>query len=251
MPIRDTILITGGGSGIGLALAANLLQRGHRVIACGRDAARLRAAKERLSALETITADVSSAVSRASLLDWLQGNAPELSMLINNAGIQRHLDLRSSDIAMQKVESEIAINLHAPILLALAVLPLLRKSSSSTIVNVTSGLAFCPLAEVPVYCATKAALHSFTLSLRHQLAGYVRVVELAPPIVATDLDRDGRRPDSGGPPMISPDAFATEALDRLFAGEDEIAVGMAAGLRARGEALFNDLNPRSSALEIA
>lgn len=242
MSEAHTILITGGGSGIGLALAENLLQRGHRVIACGRDEARLRAAKSSLTGLETIAADVASEASRASLLGWLRWNAPDLSMLVNNAGIQNHLVLRSSDVAIEKVESEIAVNLSAPILLTLAVLPILTQKPNATIVNLTSGLAFCPLAEVPVYCATKAALHSFTLSLRHQLAGMARVVELAPPIVATGLDRDGRRPGSGGPPVITPEAFATEALDRLFAGEDEIAVGLAAGMRARGEALFNDLN---------
>jgi uncharacterized oxidoreductase len=243
MSVVHTILITGGGSGIGFALAANLLERGHRVIACGRDEARLRAAKSSLAGLETIAANVASAASRASLLGWLRWNAPDLSMLVNNAGVQNALDLRSSDVAMENVESEIGINLNAPILLTLAALPILRQSPNATIVNVTSALAFCPLAEVPVYCATKAALHSFTLSLRHQLAGVARVVELAPPIVATGLDRAGRRPATGGPPVITPEAFATEALDRLFAGENEIVVGMARGLRARGEALFTDMNP--------
>ncbi|HWA71133.1 MAG TPA: SDR family NAD(P)-dependent oxidoreductase [Polyangiaceae bacterium] len=242
MSEKHTILITGGASGIGLALAANLLQRGHRVIACGRDDGRLRTAKGRHPGLETIAADVSNAASRSSMLEWLHRDAPELSMLVNNAGIQNYLDLRAADVAVQRVETEISINLNAPILLTMAALPILRKSPNATIVNVTSGLAFCPLAQVPVYCATKAALHSFTLSLRHQLAGVARVVELAPPIVATDLDRDARRPGSGGPPGITPEAFAIEALDRLFAGENEIAVGLAAGLRGRGEALFDDLN---------
>jgi uncharacterized oxidoreductase len=242
MSERHTVLITGGGSGIGLALAANLLERGQRVIACGRDDEKLHAAKVRLSGLETVAADVASAASRASLLEWLNRHAPELSMLVNNAGIQHHLDLRASDLAMSRIDAEIATNLNAPILLTLAALPILRKRPNATIVNVTSALAFCPLAEVPVYCATKAALHSFTLSLRHQLAGVARVVELAPPVVTTDLDRDGRRPGSGGPPGISPEAFATEALDRIFAGEDEVAVGLAARLRARGEAMFNDMN---------
>jgi uncharacterized oxidoreductase len=246
MSARETILITGGGSGIGLALAANLIRRGHRVIACGRDEGRLRAARDRLPELETVATDVSSAPSRASLVQWLVGNAPELSMLVNNAGVQYHLDFRSSDIDIQRVESEIAINLNAPILLTMAVLPILRKSPTATIVNVTSGLAFCPLAHVPVYCATKAALHSFTLSLRRQLAGIARVVELAPPMVESELNPDGRRTGAGGPPLLTPEAFATVAIERLLAGEEEIAVGMADRLRARGDAMFNELNPRSS-----
>src|SRR5882724_9030850 len=124
MSERHTVLITGGGSGIGLALAANLLQRGHRVIACGRDDGKLHAAKVRLPGLETIVTDVASAASRASLLEWLNRHASEMSMLVNNAGIQNHLDLRSSDVAMPRIEAEIAINLNAPILLTLAALPI-------------------------------------------------------------------------------------------------------------------------------
>lgn len=251
MSTRETVLITGGGSGIGLALAANLVRRGHRVIACGRDDDKLHAARERLPGLETIAADVSSAASRASLLEWLHGNAPDLTMLINNAGVQHHHDLRASDIDIQRVESEIAINLNAPILLTMAVLPVLRKSPRATIVNVTSGLAFCPLAQVPVYCATKAALHSFTLSLRRQLAGIARVVELAPPMVESDLNREGRQPGSSGPALITPEAFAAVATERLLAGEEEIVVGLADKLRARGDAMFNELNPRSSSLKTA
>lgn len=248
MSVKHTILVTGGGSGIGLALATNLLQRGHRVIACGRDEGKLLAAAGRVAGLETIAADVSSAASRASLVEWLHRNASGLSMLINNAGIQHPLDFRS-DVATEKVESEIAINLTAPILLTAAALPILRKSPNATIMNVTSALAFCPLAEMPVYCATKAALHSFTLSLRHQLADVARVVELAPPIVTSDLDRAGRRPASGGPPAVSPEAFATEALERLFAGENEIAVGLAHAARTRGEAMFFDMNQARRASE--
>jgi uncharacterized oxidoreductase len=244
MSVRHTVLITGGSSGIGLALAAGLLQRGHRVIACGRDAGRLLAAKSRLSRLETIAADVSGAASRASLLTWLHQNAPELSMLVNNAGIQNRLDLRSSDVFIQKVESEIAVNLTAPILLTIDVLPILQKSPNATVVNMTSGLAFCPVADGPVYCATKAALHSFTSSLRHQLAGAARVVEMAPPVVTAEPRGDGRRPGPDGSRAITPEAFATEALERLFAGEDEIAVGLASELRARGEAMFDSLNGR-------
>lgn len=163
-------------------------------------------------------------------------------MLINNAGIQQPLDFSATPPAHSDISREINIDLFGPIALIGALLPLLRSNGSPTIVNVTSGLAFCPLAEVPVYCAWKAALHSFTVSLRHQLKGHVWVVEVAPPIVATELDKADRRSTEGGPPVISAEDFALEAANRFLSGEEEIVVGLANGLRKRGEAMFIDIS---------
>ena len=119
---------------------------------------------------------------------------PGLNVLINNAGVQYRRDFRD-ETAVTALDQEVAINFTAPIHLIAELLPALRRQESALIVNVTSGLAFSPMADVPVYCATKAALHSFTLSLRHQLkATSIRVVELAPPIVDTGLGGDTRSP---------------------------------------------------------
>jgi len=113
------------------------------------------------------------------------------------------------------------------------------------IVNVSSGLAFAPMADVPVYCATKAAIHSFTLSLRHQLkATGIRVVEMAPPIVDTGLGSGTRSQGTSSAHMMSPDDFATEALAQLEGDQNEIMVGMAANTRKLGEALFDRMNGR-------
>jgi uncharacterized oxidoreductase len=238
---KKGVLVTGGGSGIGLAIATELLGRGYDVAICGRDPARLAAAKRGSPQLLTVEVDVASSDDHQKLASWLAANLPHVSVLVNNAGVQQVLDFRSQ-VAADVIRREIEINLVGPIALTAAILPLLLRNPDPTVVNVTSGLAFCPLADIPVYCATKAALHSFTMSLRHQLRDRVRVVELAPPIVATDLDKANRRPGAGGPPAISAEAFATEAIARFARGETDISVGLSNGLRQRGEALFTQMN---------
>src|SRR5262245_41902146 len=166
----NTILITGGATGIGLALAERFLTKGNRIIICGRRSQALAAVKAKRAAIETRVADVSTPAQREELVKWATSAFPDLNVLVNNAGVQRRVKL-DADRDWQAMHEEIAINLDAPIHLAMLMLPHLMKQKRATIVNVTSGLSFVPLAETPVYCATKAALHSFTLSLRHQLAG--------------------------------------------------------------------------------
>ncbi|QRN97004.1 SDR family NAD(P)-dependent oxidoreductase [Archangium violaceum] len=242
---RRGVLITGGGSGIGLAMAVEFLKLGYDVAICGRDPERLAAAKAKHPGLRTMQADVARSEEHARLATWLATHVPHLSVLVNNAGIMHASDFRGS-VRLSEIRSELDTNLLAPIALTAALLPMLARNDKPTVVNVTSGLAFCPSAEFPVYCATKAALHSFTLSLRHQLTGRVRVVEIAPPIVATGLDKrnQDRRPAEGaGPPVLSAETFASEAVERLEQGEAEIVIGVANGLRQRGEALFADMNP--------
>lgn len=237
-----TILITGGASGIGLALAQGLHRLGNTVIICGRRLQALEAARERLAGLVVRQCDLTRADSRRELVEWLQSAHPQLDVLINNAGVQFEQDFASGDVQLDAIAAEIQINLTVPILLSAQLLPLLRQSSASAIVNVTSGLAFCPLAQVPVYCATKAALHSFTLSLRHQLShSSVRVIEIVPPIVRTELG-GGFEEHPGGPPVMTPDAFVAQALAELARGTEEVLVGMAASIRAQGEDFFPVMN---------
>lgn len=238
----STILITGGANGIGLALAQHLLERGNRVIVCGRSEETLAKAKAQAPALITRVCDIADTASRRSMVDWLNTQYPDLSILINNAGVQYVRDFTSGD-AIKALETEVAVNFTAPIQLIAEMLPSLRTLPQATIVNVTSGLAFSPKADVPVYCATKAALHSFTLSLRHQLKGTgIKVVEMAPPIVDTGLGGGTRAAGVSARPMMSSEQFASEALAQLENDQDEVLVGMSADSRRLGEAMFERMN---------
>jgi uncharacterized oxidoreductase len=184
--------------------------------------AALRAAAEAQPGLVTRVCDLAREDERAALVAWAVDAFPALDVLVNNAGIQRRVRLAEPE-PWAATREELAINLDAPIDLALRLLPHLRARPSATIVNVTSGLAFAPFAAAAVYSATKAALHSFTLSLRHQLAGTpVRVVEVIPPAVNTDLGGPGLH--TAGAPL---EPFADEVVARLRAGELEIAYGTA------------------------
>lgn len=239
-----TALVTGGGSGIGLALAARLMQAGAKVIVCGRRTATLREAHQRHPGLEIRTCDLARESERIALAAWAAAEHPGLNLLVNNAGIQRHVKVGQAE-DWGRTQEEIAINLEAPIHLASLFLPQLRGQQYSAIVNVTSGLAFVPLARVPIYSATKAALHSFTLSLRHQLAGTpVAVIEILPPAVDTDLGGPGLH--TFGVPL---DEFADAVMPRLLRGELEIAYGFAeqASHASRGDLdeTFKRMNARA------
>lgn len=183
----NTILITGGTSGIGLALARALLAQGNVVIIAGRRRALLDAAAAASPGLLTAELDVTDAAALRRFATGITATYPDLNVLINNAGIMQVEDLLTQTDT-QIAEATIATNLTAPIQLITALLPHLTSKPRATIVNVTSGLAFLPLAATPTYSATKAALHSYTQSLRHQLRKTgVAVLELAPPAVQTDL----------------------------------------------------------------
>jgi uncharacterized oxidoreductase len=226
----NTVLITGGATGIGLALAEAFLKDGNAVAICGRRAERLAEAKARLPRLITRQCDVTNGTERAALARWAEASLPNLNLLINNAGIQRMTDLHTEgdDGGRDQVET----NLIAPISLSAYFTPLLGKRPHSAIVNVSSGLGFVPIAAMPVYCATKAALHSFTVSQRFQLKDTsIKVFELIPPAVSTELGRvDGEEEPSY--PGIPPAEVAEAALEGLARDQYEIAVGEATGLVA-------------------
>ena len=162
---KRTILITGGSSGIGLELAKQLLGRQNTVIVTGRDPAKLDAAKRTLAGLHTFVSDASDPAAIATLHRDVLGQFPKLDTLINNAGIMRNLNL-NQDRDLTDVTREIEINLSGPVRMVQQFLPHLKTRPDALIVNVSSGLAFVPLPLSPVYCATKAAIHSFTQSLR-------------------------------------------------------------------------------------
>ena len=239
---ENTILITGGATGIGFALARQLSHRNNRVIICGRSEEALRKAQTEVPTLITRVCDVTDTVSRQAMVNWLDATYPELNMVINNAGVQYRRNFNEGG-ALANLEQEVEINFTAPVRLIGELLPSLKHQKQAIVINVSSALAFSPLADVPVYCATKAAMHSFTLSLRHQLkASGIRVVEIAPPIVDTGLGGGERSAGTSDQRMLSPDDFVSEALVQLEADQDEVLIGLAAGARTMGEALFGRMN---------
>lgn len=225
-----TVLVTGGGSGIGAALAGAFHARGSQVIIAGRTASRLEAVAAAHPGMATFTVDVADPVAVSALAAAVAERWPDLDTLVNNAGIQTLFDLAAdTPPEPDAIAREIDVNLKGLINVAAAFLPLLRAQPSARLVNVGSGLAYVPLVAAPVYSATKAAVHSFTLSLRHQLRGTgVSVVELIPPAVETELHRNQ---PSGPPGAMRLDAFTRAAMRGLDSGKEEIAVGLARVLR--------------------
>lgn len=207
----NTILITGGGSGIGEALAHRFHDQGNKVIIAGRRADALAAAIEGRPNMAAMTIDVDSAEGVADFDRRVIAEHPDLNVLINNAGIMRYEDI-GSQRDLGDAEATITTNLLGPIRLIDALVDHLTGRPDAAIVNVTSGLAFVPLTATATYSATKAAMHSYTVSLREVLKDKVEVIELAPPAVQTDLT-PGQREASGYMPL---DAFADEVM-ALFA----------------------------------
>jgi uncharacterized oxidoreductase len=222
----NTILITGGGSGIGLALAHEFHQRGNTVIIAGRRQSALDAATAANPGMKSLVLDTSDALSIATAVERLTRDFPALNAVLNNAGIMRPEDLKKGETA--DAEAIVATNLLGPVRLTAALMPHLLKQASATILNVSSGLAFVPLAMTPTYCATKAAIHSYTMSLRYQLQDTaVKVLEIIPPWVATELM--GETPTD--PRAMPLDAFTAETMQILATDADEICVKNVAFLR--------------------
>lgn len=224
---QKTILITGGSSGIGFELTRQLIERGNTVIITGRDAERLARAKAELPSIYTIESDVSDPAAIDVLFAEVTKRFPSLDILINNAGIMRNLNINEFR-SLDDVTREIDINLSGPIRMVQRFLPHLKSQPRSMIVNISSGLAFVPLPISPVYCATKAAIHSYTQSLRVQLSeSNVTVVEVAPPGVETPLFRGEFAEEMKDMKAMSVTELARRALKGIEAGKVEIRPGLA------------------------
>lgn len=237
-----TVLVTGGSTGIGFAMAKRFAEAGSRVIICGRRAEALEAAKQQVPSFETIRCDVARAADRVELFEEVTRRFPDLNVLLNNAGVQVRPPAYHEGVEWEPIQNEIAINFEAPVHLATLFVPFLVKQPNPTLVNVTSGLAYIPLAFMPTYCATKAAMHSFTLSLRKQLeATPLQVVEMAPPAVNTDLGGPGLH--TFGVPL---DEYADFAFGKLKEGDLEFGYGTAEAARTAGrgeiDAIFEMMN---------
>ena len=184
----NTILITGGGSGIGAALALALQAKGNKVIIAGRRLDALEEVAAQAPGIATAQLDIADADTIAPFAAQIAADHPALNVVIHNAGIMKSENLLAEPFGLDTVEATIATNLLGPIRLTAALLPHLRKQAAATIMTVSSGLAFVPRNSEPTYCATKAAIHSWSQSLRTQLAGTaIDVIEITPPAVATDL----------------------------------------------------------------
>ena len=241
----NTILITGGGSGIGRGLAEALHAQGNQVIIAGRRKAALEETAAANPGMKFLTLDIEDRGAVRAFAGRVAAEFPALNVLINNAGIMRPEDLLAQQDDLADAESTVITNLLGPIRLTAALLPLLRKQPHSTIINVTSGLAFVPLALTPTYSATKAAIHSYTISLRYQLRDTaIEVLEIVPPYVQTDLMDGAEDPRA----MPLKDYIAeTAELMKTQPTPAEICVKNVHGLRFAAEsgkfdAVFNGLN---------
>lgn len=224
----NTILVSGGGSGIGLALATRWHDAGNTVIITGRNAAKLDAAIAGRANMHAVALDVTDTAAIKAFAADIVATFPALNVLVNNAGIMAYEDVDAArDLAL--AEDTIVTNLLGPIRMIDAFVDHLAARDDSAIVNVTSGLAFVPLPKAPTYSATKAAMHSYSVSLRVQLAGKIEVIELAPPAVQTDLT-PGQSTREGYMPLAE---YADEVM-ALFARTptpDEILVERVQPLR--------------------
>lgn len=224
----NTILITGGSNGIGLALAKKFVELGNEVIITGRRQDKLDAAKKQEPKLQTFRGDAADPKAVAELAKEMRTKYPKLNVLINNAGIMVYRNMAKPEKDLAALTSEIETNLCGPVRMVSALIEQL-KANKGTIINVSSGLAYVPLTAAPVYCATKAAMHSFSITLRQQLRDHgVEVIELAPPAVKTDLVHF---PDDPSFKVISTKELVTAVIKGLKKGSIEIAPGQSGQLR--------------------
>src|ERR1700692_2560491 len=231
---NNTILITGGASGIGYELTKQLTALGNTILITGRDQAKMDRAKAAFPKIHTFQSDVSDPEAIATLYEEVTKQFPELNILINNAGIMRKINVHDKAGSLEDITREIETNLIGPIRMVKQFLPHLKTKSEAAIMNVSSSLAFVALPIAPVYCATKAGLHSFTESLRVQLkTTKVKVFELAPPATQTDLLGDFDSEDMKGVSIMTVKDMVESAVKGLRTDRPEINRGQGSRGRIR------------------
>lgn len=226
MKLTDrTILITGGSAGIGLAFAHKFLELGNEVIVTGRRQSTLDELKASYPNLHTIQSDVADPAQITALAQRVKADYPKLDVLMNNAGIMLHKNIAVPAADLDGLTTEVDINLGGVIRMTSAFIDILTANKGA-IINVSSGLAFVPLSSAPIYCATKAAVHSYTQSLRFQLKeSSVEVIELMPPAVKTALSAD--LPEGGLVALITTDELLKQTFSAFKKGKLEIRPGQA------------------------
>jgi uncharacterized oxidoreductase len=232
---NNKILITGGASGIGLGLTERFIRENNTVIICGRRESALKEVSDKFPSVITRVCDLSVEAERVGLFKWISSHHSDLNVLVNNAGIQQWMSISDPDF-FQRAKDEITTNIEAPLHLTSLFISL---KSLHTIMNVTSGLAFVPLTKVPVYSASKAFFHSFTLSLRHLLKSKnIEVIEIIPPALNTDLGGKGLH--DAAPPVS---VFIESVFQQLKEGKNELSFGFSETMSKAGpEELKNAFN---------
>lgn len=243
---KQTVLITGGGSGIGLALAKKFLENKNTVIITGRNLSKLEKVKQEIPEIHIYQSNVTNDAEVRMLSDNMQQKFNGLDVLINNAGIMNLVDAGNEENDLQKQFEEIEINYHAPIRMLHYFLPQLKKSKNAVLINVSSGLAYVPFAQAPVYSGTKSALHFWTLGIRPQLKPHgIKVIELLPPVVKTEIF-DGIEVSEADFKPIPPKKLADLFWKEYVKGKEEITPGMSSQLKLMGrwapKFIFNQMN---------
>ncbi|PKI21207.1 short-chain dehydrogenase [Staphylococcus succinus] len=221
---NNTILITGGASGIGLQFTKKFYENNNKIIICGRNTEKLENIKSQFPEIITMQCDISSTEDRLNLYHWVIKNYPDINMLVNNAGIQNRFNILTANAENHwaDLNTEIQSNFEATVQLSILFSQhFANHNTDSSIINVSSGLAFAPMAIAPIYSATKAAVHAFTASLRHQLSEtQTNVYEVIPPAVNTDLGGKGIHTFGA-----DPTDFINEIFEGLLNDKKEIGYG--------------------------
>jgi uncharacterized oxidoreductase len=247
---KQIVLITGGGSGIGLAIAQKFLANENTVIITGRNLAKLEKVKQENPKIHIYQSDVTDDAEVRMLADDIQQKFDGLDILINNAGIMNLVDTGNESNDLQKQMQEIEINYNSPIRVLHYFLPLLKKSKNAVLVNVSSGLAYVPFAQAPVYSGTKSALHFWTQAIRPQLQPHnIKVVELLPPVVDTPLAHGADIAEDDNLKPMPPEKLADIFWKDFINGKEEITPGISKQLklmsRLAPKFIFKQLNKQA------
>ena len=228
--IKNTILITGGASGIGYEFAKQLCET-NTVIITGRNKQKLEKAKEELKNIYIFECDVSNPTEVNTLYEIISYEFPNLNILINNAGLMNKLDLQE-ELSYEELTKEMNTNFNGSVYMSTQFLPLLKKQKMASIINITSALAHVPMAYSPIYCASKAALHSFTQSLRIQLKDTnIKIFEIAPSLTKTAMVDSFNEKEQKDMKIITTKTVVDTAIKEINKGKKEIGVGQTNALK--------------------
>ncbi len=246
---KQIVLITGGSSGIGLALAEKFKENDNTVIITGRNLSKLETVQKDFPKIQIFQSDVTNDADVRMLADDIQEKFGGIDILINNAGIMNLVDAGNGGNDLQKQMQEIEINYNSPIRLLHYFLPQLKKSKSAVLVNVSSGLAYVPFAQAPTYSGTKSAIHFWTKGIRLQLKPHnIKVVELLPPVVDTPLAHGADIAEDDNLKPMPPEKLADIFWKDFIKGKEEITPGISKQLKLMGRLapkfIFNQLNKK-------